>query len=481
MPAFWSELRHYPQSYYEWDNIIAYIMINRDDERDWLRSHLHEQSQELLVLYGRRRVGKTTLVTHVLEQLDVPSMYYLCDQRGTTSNARRFAAQCADALDDVQPAVDGFVDVFQYLVARTDGPFIVALDEFSYLVDEDERIPADFQRIVDDVLEGTAISLVLLGSSISMMEEGVLSYDSPLYGRRTGQWRLEPMTIGDAAGFFPDVSPLELVRTYSVLGGIPAYLSQFDATAELPTNIEEHVLSKGAFLYEEPEFLLRQELREPATYMAILEAVAGGASRVTEIANEIGKNASSLSRYLNNLSQLALVTRETPVTDPDGRGVYRLDDQYLRFWFRYVSPNRSTLEQGHTEPVLEAITETFPMHVSRTFEDICQQAVRTPAFPVDCSRVGRWWYDDLEVDVAGLDDRTNTLLLGECKWTTGAVGEAVLADLEAVAPEVRWQGSDRTVRYVLFSKSGFTDAIQETAARRDDVLLYCVPDVLNVF
>lgn len=456
-------------------------MIDRDAEREWLRSHLEGDSSELLVIYGRRRVGKTTLVSHVLDDVAIPSVYYLCDQRGTASNASRFATQCAQQLDDVTPAVDDFVEAFRYLEKRVDGPFIVALDEFSYLVEKDETVPSVFQTVVDEVLADTSISLVLLGSSISMMEEGVLSYDSPLYGRRTGQWRLEPMSLGAASGFFPAYSPRELVETYSVVGGVPAYLAQFDGGADLPTNIERRILSKGEFLYEEPEFLLRQELREPATYMAILEAISGGASRVTEIANEIGKDASGLSRYLGNLDRLALVERETPITDPDGRGLYRLTDQYLRFWFRYVFPNRSTLEQGRTSPVLSSITETLPTHTSTTFEAVCRQAVRTAAFPVDCSRVGRWWYDEEEVDVAGIHEETETLLLGECKWTNEPVGTAVLDGLESLEPDVRWRGSDRSVHYALFAKRGFTAELEATADRRSDVVLYTPPEILRLF
>ena len=454
-------------------------MIDREDEREWLQSRLADGDRQLLVIYGRRRVGKTTLVTEVLEGLETPSVYYLCDERGTESNARRFAQRCAEAFDDVPPAVDGFADAFRYLTGRVDGSFVVAIDEFSYLVDADEAVTSVFQTVVDDVLAGTDISLVLLGSSISMMEEGVLSYESPLYGRRTGQWRLEPMTVGQAAAFFPDYDAETSVRTYSVLGGIPAYLEQFDDGVDLLTNVERRVLSKGAFLYEEPEFLLRQELREPATYMGILEAIASGASRVTEIANEIDEQASSLSRYLSNLGRLAIIERETAVTDPDGRGVYRLTDQFLRFWFRYVSPNRATLEQGHTESVREAIAETLPTHVSWTFEDVCRQAVRTPGFPVECSRVGRWWYDGMEIDVAGVDERTETLLLGECKWTTDVVGERVLSDLERLEPEVRWRGSERSVEYALFAKRGFSGGLRATASERDDLSLFTVDDVLD--
>ncbi|OYR85598.1 ATPase [Halorubrum ezzemoulense] len=456
-------------------------MINRETELEWLTSHLSRAERQLLVVYGRRRVGKTTLVTTALDALEDTSVYYLCDERGATHNARRFAAQCAAAFDDITPDVDGFVEAFQYLTARVDEPCVVALDEFSYLVDEDDTIPSVFQTVVDDVLAGTDVSLVLLGSSISMMEEGVLSYESPLYGRRTGQWKLAPLSFADVRAFFPDDDLETQIQLYSVLGGVPAYLEQFDPGLSLLENIEQSILSKGEFLYEEPEFLLRQELREPATYMAILEAIAGGATRVTEIANEIGRDASSLSRYLQNLTQLAILEREHPVTDPDGRGLYRLTDDFLRFWFRYVAPNRGTLEQGRTAPVRSAIAETLPTHTSRTFETVCQQAVRTPGFPVSCSRVGRWWYGGEEIDIAGVNRETETLLLGECKWTTEPVGPGVFDKLTALESEVRWQGTDREVRYALFSRGGFTDELQAVVDDRSDASLYGISELATLF
>ncbi|WP_136601254.1 ATP-binding protein [Salinigranum halophilum] len=457
------------------------MLVDRTREKEWLRSHLRREERQLLVLYGRRRVGKTALVGHVLDDLSMPTVYFLCNQRGERQNARAFAERCADVFDDVTPAVEGFRDAFRYLTQRVDGPATIALDEFSYLVEADDTIPSVFQGIVDELLNGTQLSLVLLGSSISMMEDGVLSYESPLYGRRTGQWRLEPMGLGEAAGFFPAADAPELIRLYSVIGGVPAYLEQFEPETELATNIERHILSKGSFLYEEPEFLLRQELREPATYMAMLEAIAGGATRVSEIAAEIDQAASSLSRYLQNLTRLALVERETPVTDPDGRGVYRLTDQYLRFWFRYVLPNRGSLEQGHTTPVRDAIVDSLPTHVSWTFEDVCRQAVRTPAFPVTCSRVGRWWYGEDEIDIVGVDEGTETLLLGECKWTAEPISPPVLSSLEALESEVRWRGDDRTVVYALFAKNGVHPDIEAAANARDDLFVFTPATLLGLW
>ncbi|MFC6614884.1 ATP-binding protein [Halopenitus salinus] len=456
-------------------------MINRETELEWITSHLSRPERQLLVVYGRRRVGKTTLVTTALEALEATSVYYLCDERGSRHNARRFATACAERFDDIAPDVDGFVDAFRYLTGRVEGPCVVALDEFSYLVDEDDTIPSMFQTIVDDVLDGTDVSLVLLGSSISMMKEGVLSYESPLYGRRTGQWELAPLPFADVRAFFPNDHLETQIQLYSVLGGVPAYLEQFDPDRRLLENVEQAILSKGAFLYEEPEFLLRQELHEPATYMAILEAIAGGATRVTEIANEIGRDASSLSRYLQNLTGLAILEREQPVTDPNGRGLYRLADDFLRFWFRYVAPNRGTLEQGRTAPVRAAIDETLATHTSRTFETVCQQAVQTPAFPVSCSRVGRWWYDGEEIDVVGVNRDVGTLFLGECKWTTDPVGRDVFDELTALESEVRWQGTDREVHYAVFSRAGFTDELRTVVDERSDASLYGIAELATLF
>lgn len=456
-------------------------MIDRETERAWLADRLAADERQLLILYGRRRVGKTTLVTQVLEDGEHSSVYYLCDQRGIDHNATAFTEACAAALDDFPPAVDGFDDVFTYLARRVDGPLVVALDEFSYLVESDETIPSVFQRIVDETLAETEISLVLLGSLISMMEEGVLSYESPLYGRRTGQWRLEPLTVGQATGFFPEYDAEAMIRTYGVVGGIPAYLDQFESDRSLADNIEAHILSKGSFLYEEPEFLLRQELREPGTYMSILEAIAHGATRVSEIANEIGRNASSLSRYLGNLSRLGLVERETPVTDPEARGVYQVSDHFLRFWFRYVLPNRGTLERGQPEPVCRSIMESLSSHTSWTFESVCRQAVRASGVPVQCDRVGRWWHDGNEIDVVGVNAATETLLLGECKWTGEPVGRGLLAELETLTSAVRWRGEDRTVVYALFSRSGFREELATAATERDDLFLATPGDVLALF
>ncbi len=457
------------------------MFVNRDRELEFLRTQFSTGERQLLVLYGRRRVGKTALVTAFLDREGHDHVYFLADQQGTNANATRFAHACADTFDDVPPAVEGFDAGFEYVVRRADGPIVVVIDEFSYLVGEDEAIPSVFQRINDEILASTDISVILLGSSISMMEEGALSHDSPLYGRRTGQWKLTPLSFADACAFVPGYAAEDLVRTYAILGGVPAYLQQFDPERSLAANIRERTLSKGTFLYEEPEFFLRQELREPGTYMAILEAMATGNTTVTEIANAIGRNASGISRYLANLERLAVVDRIVPVTEPyRKRGRYEIADGFFSFWFRFVVPNRADLEQGEARTVTDAVVNQLDEHASHTFETICRQAVRHPDFPVDTSRTGTWWYGEREIDVVALNEDDATLLLGECKWTNSPVGRGLLAQLEEDASNVRWRGAERRERYVLFSKSGFTDDLVELGSERGDLVLYDLDDLIDL-
>lgn len=456
--------------------------VNRQREFSFLDKRFSTGERQLLVFYGRCRVGKTSLITEFLEQQERDHVYFLADQRGTISNAERFAKQCAKAFDDIPPAVEGFDDVFEYVVRRTDDELILVIDEFSYLVGEDDSIPSVFQRVHDDILSETEISVILLGSSISMMEEGALSHDSPLYGRRTGQWKLSPLRFGDTCEFFPAYTIEDLIRAYAILGGVPAYLEQFDPEISIAENIRDHVVSKGTFLYEEPEFFLRQELREPATYMAILEAMAAGNTKVTDIANAAGKDAKGMTQYLKILQRLEVVERLVPVTETNRkRGIYTINDPFFEFWFRFVYPNVSDIEQGNTNTVAESILSDLNEHTSYVFEDICRQAIQHPEFPVRVSRTGTWWYKEEEIDIVAFSEKDERLLLGECKWTSSPVGESLLSDLEGKAPSVRWRGSNRTEYFVLFSRNGFTETLQETAQERDDLFLYSLPGMGTLF
>lgn len=251
------------------------------------------------------------------------------------------------------------------------------------------------------------------------------------------------------------------------------YLTLMDYGKDLRTNLLENHLSKSSILYSEPEFLLRTELRNPSRYMSILEAIATGHTTPNEISGKTGVDPGPLSTYLNRLRRLRLVGREVPVTahqKKSKRSTYRIRDEFLRFWFRFVEPNRSGIEEAPEMVLDNRILPGLDAHASSTFEDVCREAVwalaRSDALNGSYGSVGRWWHGEDEVDVAALDDGTPSLLLGECKWTNDPVGFDVAEDLEEKAQSVRWKEGTRREEFVLFSRAGYVDGLRESLDER---------------
>ncbi|GAD53903.1 archaeal ATPase, fused to C-terminal DUF234 domain [Halarchaeum acidiphilum MH1-52-1] len=452
---------------------------DRADELDALEMAFESAGHAFYVVYGRRRVGKTELLKEFCA--DRPYVYYLAAQEAEPRQREKFVTQVADHFDDRVPAVDGWDDAFDYLgecVAREQ--CIVVIDEFPYLVAENESLPSYVQSFVDEQLQETESMLVLCGSSISTMESEVLGHESPLYGRRTGQVDLEPFSFREAR----DVIGYDLeqaVESYAVTGGTPMYVTLFDYTYTLGENIKSEILSPTAVLYNEPEFLLRTELRNPARYMSILEAIATGHTTPNEIAGATGIGSGPLSKYLQTLRRLRLIEREVPVTaaqKKSKRSRYGVADEFLRFWFRFVEPNRSSIEEAPQVVFEGTIEPALPDHVATTFESVCQEAVwelirRGTLEPY--SRVGRWWYGEDEVDIVALAPQDDRLLLGECKWTTTPVGYGLVDDLLEKADAVRWGPGTREEQYVLFSKSGFRDGLRDDLG--EEWLLFDLDDL----
>ena len=322
--------------------------------------------------------------------------------------------------------------------------------------------------------------LVLCGSSVGTMESEVLGHESPLYGRRTGQIDLQPFSFGQARGVI-DYETEDAIRSYAVTGGTPMYLTLFDYGRSLEENVKAEILSPTAVLYNEPEFLLRTELRNPARYVSILEAVATGRTTPNEIAGAVGIDPGPLSKYLQTLRRLRLVDREVPVTASEKRSKrsrYRVADEFLRFWFRFVEPNRSGIEEAPAVVYEGTIEPALADHVATTFEDVCREAVwaairRGELGPY--SEVGRWWYGEDETDIVGLAPDDDRVLLAECKWTTEPVGHALAADLRDKADRVRWGPDSREEQFALFSKSGFVDGLADDLD--GDWSLFALPEI----
>jgi len=299
---------------------------------------------------------------------------------------------------------------------------------------------------------------------VSTMESAVLGHESPLYGRHTGQIDLEPFSFAEARAVI-DYDFEDAVRSYAVTGGTPMYLLQFDYSQSLATNVRERILTPSAVLYNEPEFLLRTELRNPARYLSILEAVATGHTTPNEIAGVTGVGSGPLSKYLQTLRRLRLLDREVPVTasaKQSKRSRYGVADEFLRFWFRFVEPNRSSIEEAPDHVLEGTIEPQLSDHVARTFEEVCQEAVWEAIRQGELDTytdVGRWWYGEDEIDIVALAGSDNRILFGECKWTNDPVGHGLVDDLRETATTVRWGPTTRDEHFALFSKSGFTSEL----------------------
>ena len=456
---------------------------NRTEELDALADAFDASGSDLVVVYGRRRVGKTELLKAFCN--DRPHIYFLAAQEAELRQREKFAEQVATHFEDRVPRINGWDEAFTYLGEKLQTEqTVVVIDEFPYLVAENDSIPSYLQAFVDEQLDGTDSMLILCGSSVSTMESEVLGHESPLYGRRTAQFDVRPFSFEQAREVIT-YGIGDAVRSYAVTGGTPMYLTLFDYDTPLAANIRSRILSPSAVLYNEPEFLLRTELRTPARYMSILEAVALGHTTPNEVSGATGIDSGPLSKYLQTLRRLRLLEREVPVTasgTKSKRSRYRVADEFLRFWFRYVEPNRSGIEEAPDVVYRGTIAPDLPTHVATTFEDVCREALWAGIRRGDVdpySELGRWWYGEHEVDIVGLAPNDDRLLLAECKWTSDPVGRSLVERLRTKADHVRWGPGDRTERFALFSKSGFVDGLADEVD--DNWSLYGLSDLEALF
>jgi uncharacterized protein len=460
------------------------MFVNRQSELNLLENRYASKKAEFFVLYGRRRVGKTELLLRFCE--DKRTIFFVADL-GSESTLRASLSAIVNrtifGMEQMNAVYASWDDLFQTIAKGAKSErIIVVLDEFPYLVAAHSPLPTILQRIWDQSLKHSLVMLILCGSYIGMMEETVLGYQAPLYGRRTGQYLLEPLLFQNAREFYLEFSPVDQVRTYAVYGGTPAYLQSLDPEASLSDNILTGILSRGAFLYDEVRFLLQQELREPRNYFAILQAIAADNTRLNEIKQ--ASRVEGVSAYLDVLQQLHLIERIVPITETQPhksrRGIYRIKDHYLRFWFRFVHPNRSQLESGGGKTILERnILPHLDRYSGFVFEEICQQFLWMTAdagnLPIPIEKVGSWWNRNEEVDIVALAEKE--AILGECKWSTKPVGIDIYENLLRKGDLVRSELGNKNLWYALFSRSGFTDSLKDSV-RDKNILLYDLETII---
>jgi len=451
--------------------------VDRDLELDQLTDCYESETADFVVIYGRRRLGKSELVRQSIADRD-DAVYY----QAVESTAQNQLEQFVDVATGQFPSLRNVRRDWEALLETLgEEDAIVVIDEFPFLIEEDESLPSRIQRVWDMELQETGMTFVLVGSSISVMEDKVLSGSAPLYGRRTATIDLKPLSVANARQFFPKYDPETAITAWSIYGGTPHYLQTIDPDQELGTNVQQAILSERGLLYSEPEFLLRTELRQPNTYFSILRALAHGRRTPNEIAGMAGVESGSLSTYLQKLRRLRLVERHIPVTESptaSKRGRYRIAAPLFRFWFRFVYGNQDQLHMLDDDAYDKLVAPELADYVSPLFERLCQRAL-PDIIDRQFRDVGQWWFKEHELDVLGLTDEG--LVAGECKFTSQPVSEGILADLQRTASEVRWseEPADGETLYVLFSRSGYTDDLKNVADTRVDVRLFELSDLVT--
>lgn len=450
------------------------MFVGRNRELQKLNQMYESGQFEFAVVYGRRRVGKTTLINEFIKNRE--AVFYMAVEGNRQENLTGLSGALLNGVDGNQrmkAEFKDYSDVLDYIdeLSKNDKRLIMVIDEFPYLAASYPAISSMLQSHIDNCWKDSKLFLILCGSSMSFMEEQVLGYKSPLYGRRTAQFKIHPFTFFEAEEMLQSFHREERAILYGVTGGIPEYLSRINQQMNMDDNIIHLFFEESGRLFEEPSNLLKQELREPMTYHSIISAIAGGASRLNEIATKTGMETSGCSNQLTSLTALGLVKKEVPVTENSSgrKTIYTLNDSMFLFWYRFVRPNLSAITRGVGASIYDTrVKEQLNDYMGSIFEEICRQYLylsdiyKNLPFPI--GEIGRWWGNNPkekrqeEIDLMAVDGEQ--ILLGECKWRNAA------ADADVVHTLVKRSGMFSFERkyYIIFSKSGFTEGAYVAAA-----------------
>ena len=462
------------------------MFIGRSAELKKLNEMYDSDKFECAIIYGRRRVGKTTLIKEFIK--DKRAVYFVAREASDAINLTIFSNDVYSVTAKELAGNAFFSDwekAFDYIcrISKNDR-IILAIDEYPYLAGGFRPISSIIQAHIDSRLKDGKLFLILCGSSMSFMEKQVLAYKSPLYGRRTAQFKIAPFNFFESLPFFEAFVKEDKAILYGITGGIPEYLNKIDSSKSVSDNVIDLFLTASGHLYEEPSNLLKQELREPATYNGIIEAIADGASRLNEIATKCGIESNKCAKYLKSLMSLGIVKKEIPVTETSSKkSIYLLDDMMFRFWYRFVFPNMSGIVSGLGRAIHDfEVVENIPAYMGLIFEEICKQYLmeeaKKNALPFFVVKAGRWWGNNPkekrqeEIDI--LAWRKKSALFCECKWTNSPVDIDVMNDLEAQSRLFSY--TDKW--FWLFAKTGFTDRLINAARKRGNVRLIRLEDMI---
>lgn len=462
------------------------MFIGRERELSALDKLYESGSFQFVVLYGRRRVGKTALISHFIEHKT--AVYFMGVESNEKQNLENFSKSIMEYTSGIQAENTflSFQAALEYVFKLSEKTrLILAVDEYPYVARASKSLASTLQMLIDQYKDRSKLMLILCGSSMSYMEDQVLAYKSPLYGRRTAQIKLQPFDFEETCRYFQRFSAEDKALAYGIVGGTPQYLMQVSDKLSIEENVKNTYLNPASALYEEPVNLLKQEVREPAIYTAIITAIATGASRMSEISGKVGEDTNVCATYLKNLVALGIVQKETPYGEKASKkAIYSIGDNMFRFWYRFVPENASLIARGAADLVYKRIEPYFSDYMGKVFEEICKQYLWKMLLdgkaPIEFTSLGRWWGSDpvhkcqVEIDIMGEQDK-NAALFAECKWTNEKVDLGVLDTLL----ERSRLFSYRKLHYFLFSKTGFTEGCVERADDLGNVTLVSFREIMK--
>ena len=461
------------------------MFIGRERELSNLNKLYKSDKFEFAVIYGRRRVGKTALINEFIK--DKPSICFTGVETNAKQNLENFSKCILEYASgiNVDTTFGSFQSALEYVFEiASQKRIILVIDEYPYVARASKSLASTLQLLIDKYKDNSKLFLILCGSSMSYMEDHVLAYKAPLYGRRTAQFKIQPFDFLEACEYFKKLSKEDQALAYGIMGGTPQYLLQINDNFSIEENVKNTYLNPTSSIYEEPNNLLKQEVREPAIYNAIITAIATGSSKMSEISSKVGEDTSVCATYIKNLIALGIVKKETPYGDDSARKtIYSIEDNMFRFWYRFVPENTSIIARGASALAYKRIEPQLSNYMGAIFEDICKQYLWKLLLDGNCAinfiELGRWWganpktRKQEEIDIVGVADK-NTALFAECKWTKEKVDVSVLEKLierSELFPH-------KNKYYYVFAKTGFTKACEELAKNLGNVTLIKYSDMV---
>jgi len=454
----------------------------REQELNKLNKRYNDGKFECVVIYGRRRVGKTALINEFCK--DKPAIMFSALNSTSSENLEALSKSIyqykdPDSTGETAPIYPDYDVALQEITKLAESErLIFVIDEYPYLAKAEKSISSRLQHIIDHIWQQGKLFVILCGSSMSFMEYQVLGYESPLYGRRTAQFKIQALTYKEIVAFNPELTAEQQSLIYGITGGIPHYINKLNVTDSIDAALLENLFDSSGYLFEEPENLLKQELREPAVYNSIITAIAGGASRANEISTKVGIESAKCAKYINVLLDLGILKRETPITEKEGKKtIYSIGDNFFRFWYRFVPRNMTAIQTGRITRLYDkAVKKHFSDYMGLVFEQMCKEYLLNYAddLPIDISDAAQWWGTDsktrkeIQIDIVGTPAEGKEYIIGSCKYRNEKIG---VDELELIRQYASVFGKGSRYHYFIFSKGGFTDGLRQLAEQGEVTLL----------